>query len=255
MEDLYVFFRKRLACGRTSLHPHRWLSSEFGSIAPSVLDCQFGRRSLFELVEHLPLAIIDGVEITSAKLGLRALRRLGRQSAPGKYLAHASLAFQYWTHEPMVVQHALHDFLAETICSLRLEVPCPTGKADCVTPRAVIEVAPVAAWKAAMGHLCAYALHFADRRRILWLFGEDSLSSKLDVIRETCSRYHIVVAYTRCSSSAFGPVGRQRPLPPGLEEGKLASERASSRIDLQGHTFPHPVDLDALEAKDARRES
>lgn len=210
MADLYEIFRRRLAAGVSSLHPHRWLAAKFRLGFLNVLDCRFQRKSLFALAEEegdSPVAIIGHLPIVDIDAAHRALRAIGRCNLPNVYRANARLSWDYQTHCPVgvEVQDALKDLLKERIPSLRFEVRSPAGAADAVTSKAVYEVARLKAWKQGMGQLCAYARYFPKHRPILYLFGDEMRPKELGELRGTCQRHGIRVEYMRFTSVSFGP--------------------------------------------------
>jgi hypothetical protein len=268
MEDLYEVFRHRLAAGVPSLHPHRWLAADaFNYSPPYIFDCRLQRLSLFDLVasHNMPIATLREQAIYDADQGRKALRALGRQAGFNIYRAHPLLADQYHGHRPsgVGVQDAVKDFLVEHIPQLRLEVRTPVGAADGLTPKAVLEVARLRSWKQGLGQLCAYALHFPGRRKILVLFGSHRRPRTLPQIRWTCRHYQVHVGYICCDEDSLGlrpTVARPaRQLRPGIHTcgpgksccyelmDKLSSPTGAARETTYRKETDDAVDLTYLE--------
>jgi hypothetical protein len=198
MDDLSVIFREKIARGVTAIHPHRWLKREAHS--SGFMDYYRGSRRDNPSPSAPPLCI-DGIEIPEVKGARAALRKCGRQSRLGVYLAHSLVSRCYEADVPagVEVQNALEDHLKETFPALKFEVHTPVGKIDCVTEDAIYEVAKFKTWKQALGQLCAYKLHLTRRNVILYLYGPAEKPRALERATLACNYYGIVIDYKRCS--------------------------------------------------------
>jgi hypothetical protein len=204
MDDLYVIFREKLATRVTAVHPHRWLVREARHpLSIGFMDYSFakipGLRRDVPTPSGPPLCI-DGIEITELRDARAALKKCGRQSRAGVYLAHPLVSRRYARDLPRGVemQNALKDCLKETFPSLKFEVSTPVGQVDCVTDDAIYEVAKLNSWKHALGQLCAYKLHLTRRKTILYLYGPAQNPRALVKAMQTCNQYGIDVNYKRC---------------------------------------------------------
>jgi hypothetical protein len=207
MDDLYVIFREKLATGVTAIHPHRWLLREAQHLLSiGFMDYSFAKIPGFRQDVPAPSGpplCVDGIEITDLQRDARAaLKKCGRQSRAGVYLAHALVSRGYARDIPrgVEVQNALKDCLKETFPSLKFEVSTPVGQVDCVTDDAIYEVAKLNSWKHALGQLCAYKLHLAKRKTILYLYGPTENPRALEKAKQTCNQYGIDVDYKRCTA-------------------------------------------------------
>jgi hypothetical protein len=217
MEDLYLIFREKLAAGVTAIHPHRWLLREaYGPLSIGLMDYTFAkipglRRD--EPIQSGPPLCIDGIEVTEVRDARVALKKCGRQSRAGVYLAHSLVSNCYARDLPtgVEVQNALKDCLKEAFPSLQFEVSTPVGQVDCVTDDAIYEVAKLNSWKHAFGQLCAYKLYLTRRKTILYLYGPVEHPRGLEKARQTCNQYGIVVNYKRCSIPVFRLKSADRP--------------------------------------------
>jgi hypothetical protein len=205
MDDLYVIFREKLAAGVTAIHPHRWLLREAHEpLSIGFMEYSFakipGLRRDVPTPSGPPLCI-DGIEITEVRDARATLKKCGRQSRAGVYLAHSLVSRRYARDLPrgVEVQNALKDCLKETFPSLKFEVSTPVGQIDCVTDDAIYEVAKLNSWKHALGQLCAYKLHLTRRKTILYLYAPVENPRALEKATQTCNQYGIVVDYKRCS--------------------------------------------------------
>jgi hypothetical protein len=129
-------------------------------------------------------------------------RLINRKSGFGLYLAHPLLAKDYEDHIPVgnMAQGAVLDFLKEHIPSLQLEAPTPDGRAEALTPRAIIEVVRLSSCKTGLGRLCADRRHFPQLAPVLWIYGDDSRPPpSINRVRKTCWSLGIRVAYTKCA--------------------------------------------------------
>jgi hypothetical protein len=204
MDDLYVIFREKLAAGVTVIHPHRWLLREaHHPLSIGFMDYSFAKMPGLGRDVPTPSGpplCIDGIEITEVRDARAALKKCGRQSRAGVYLAHSLVSRRYARDLPrgVEVQNALKDCLKKTFPSLKFEVSTPVGQIDCVTDDAIYEVAKLNSWKHALGQLCAYKLHLTRRKTILYLYGSVENSRALGKAAQTCNQYGIVVDYKRC---------------------------------------------------------
>lgn len=161
-----------------------------------------------------PPLCIDGFEITDVRRDARAaLKKCGRQSQAGVYLANSLVSRRYERDLPrgVEVQNALKDCLKEKFPSLKFEVSTPVGQVDCVTDDAIYEVAKLNSWKHALGQLCAYKLHVTKRRAILYLYGPAENPRALEKATQTCNQYGIFVDYKHCSIPGSSFLGQSVP--------------------------------------------
>jgi hypothetical protein len=93
--------------------------------------------------------------------------------------------------ENIVVQHLAHAIIGSSV-----EVKCTNGFCDITTPKLVIEVKTVDAWKHALGQILAYVKDFEDLRPCLHLFGsKDALKKYLPRAKQCCKHYHVYVSW------------------------------------------------------------
>jgi hypothetical protein len=205
MDDLYVIFREKLAAGVAAIHPHRWLLREaHGPLSIGFMDYSFAKISGLRRDEPTPSGpplCVDGIEIAEVRDARAVLKKCGRLSRAGIYLAHSLVSRRYARDLPtgVEVQNALKDSLKETFPSLQFEVHTCVGQVDCVTDDAIYEVAKLQSWKQALGQLCAYKLHLTRRKTILYLYGQVENPRALEKVTQTCNQYGIVVDYKRCN--------------------------------------------------------
>jgi hypothetical protein len=207
MDDLYGIFREKLAAGVTAIHPHRWLLREAQHpLSIGFMDYSFSKIPGLGRDAQTPSGpplCIDGMEITELRRDARvALKRCGRHSRAGVYLAHFLVARRYARDIPrgVEVQNAVKDYLKESLPSLIFEVSTPVGQVDCVTDDAIYEVAKLNSWKHALGQLCAYKLYLTRGKTILYLYGAAENPRALEKVMQTCNQYGIDVDYKRCSA-------------------------------------------------------
>jgi hypothetical protein len=208
MDDLYVAFREKLAAGALAIHPHRWLLREArGPLSIGFMDYLFAKKNpnlrRGEPTPSEPPLCVDGVEIIEVRDARVALKKCGRQSRAGIYLSHFLVSRSYARDFPagVQVQNALKDCLKETFPSFKFEVSMAVGQIDCVTDDAIYEIAKLNSWKHALGQLCAYKLHLARRKTILYLYSAVENRRALEKATETCNQYGVVVDYKLCSIS------------------------------------------------------
>jgi hypothetical protein len=224
MDDLYLIFREMLAANIAAIHPHRWLHREaHHPLSIGFMDYSFANLKLRrgEPAPSGPPLRIDGIAIAEVRDARAALKKCGRRSKPGVYLAHSLVSQQYAKYLPtgVEIQNALKDCLKEVLPSLEFEVRTPVGQVDCVTDDAIYEVAKLDSWKHALGQLCAYKLHLTRRKTILYLYGTAENPRALEKATQTCIRYGIVVEY-KCYSAPRTHISVfQRPRTESIDEG------------------------------------
>jgi hypothetical protein len=225
IDDLYLPFREILAAGMATIHPHRWLHREaHHPLSIGFMDYSFAKNSKLrpgQPTSFGPPLRIDGIAITEVSDARAALKRCGRRSQPGVYLAHSLVSQRYTKYLPtgVEVQNALKDCLKETLPSVQFEVRTPVGQVDCVTDDAIYEVAKLDSWKHALGQLCAYKLHLTRLKTILYLYGPAENPRALEKATRTCIQYGIVVKYKRYSALGTCVSAFQRPRTESVDEG------------------------------------
>jgi len=73
-----------------------------------------------------------------------------------------------------------------------IEVETAAGRIDLLTDDRLIEIKTVSHWKHAIGQVLCYGIHYPDRQKCVYLFGE---AEDRDVIEQACSIYDIEVVF------------------------------------------------------------
>lgn len=85
------------------------------------------------------------------------------------------------------------DDLAELLDG-ETEIPTIAGIIDIFTSFEIIEVKEINNWKAALGQVLVYSLYYPSHQKRIHLFGNTD-SSYLDMVKEHCSKFHVVVTW------------------------------------------------------------
>ena len=137
---------------------------------------------------------VNTISVDEAKRVIYALAAKGNESACSILQVKSNNFLTLKKTREKFIQLSLQEKLGG-----QLEVECPAGYVDLLTPIQIIEIKNINSWKCALGQILVYGSYFPQHQKRIHLFGKkitkDENMNKLRLIQRHCNAHNVIVTW------------------------------------------------------------
>lgn len=90
------------------------------------------------------------------------------------------------------MERDIQDLLMNEDMTMKKEVKTPSGYIDLMDTYRIYEIKEFSKWKSAIGQILSYSIHYPEKQRCIWLFGNYT-EENVFICEQVCKQYDIEV--------------------------------------------------------------